>query len=65
MNINLNITLDTANACLVALSKFPWEQADPHIKVLRAQIEPQVQAAQDEQAAIDHYAEQEKAGTTD
>ena len=65
MNISLNITLDTANACLVALSKFPWEQADPHIKVLRAQIEPQVQAAQAEQAEVDHFTELEKAGTTD
>lgn len=57
MNITLNVTLDTANACLVALSKFPWEQADPHIKVLREQVEPQVETDIDPAT--------EKAGGTD
>ena len=49
--INLNIPLDTVNAALVALSKFPYDQAQPHIDLIRAQAEPQAKAiADDEQA---------------
>jgi hypothetical protein len=49
MNVSLNIPLDTVNACLVALSKFPYEQAQPHIDLIRRQVEPQVSAAQQAQ----------------
>ena len=49
MNVSLNIPLDTVNACLVALSKFPYEQAKPHIDLIREQVEPQVSAAQQAQ----------------
>jgi hypothetical protein len=45
--INLSLPLDTVNAALVALAKFPYEQAQPHIDLIRSQAEPQVQAAAD------------------
>ncbi len=48
MNLTLNVPLDTVNACLVALSKFPYEQAQPHIDLIRRQVEPQVKPQQDE-----------------
>ena len=37
-NQELTITLpvDTVNACLAALAKFPYEAAQPHIDLLRA-----------------------------
>lgn len=43
--ITLNIPLDTVNAALVALSKFPYDQAQPHIDLIRSQAEPQAIAA--------------------
>ena len=42
--INLSVPLDTVNAALVALSKFPYDQAQPHIDLIRGQAEPQAQA---------------------
>jgi hypothetical protein len=42
--INLSVPLDTVNAALVALSKFPYEQAQPHIDLIRGQAEPQARA---------------------
>lgn len=49
--ITLTIPLDTVNAALVALSKFPYEQSQPHIDLIRAQAEPQAKAAAEEAAA--------------
>jgi hypothetical protein len=43
--INLSLPLDTVNAALVALSKFPYDQAQPHIDLIRGQAEPQAAAA--------------------
>ena len=49
--INLSIPLDTVNAALVALSKFPYDQAQPHIDLIRSQAEPQAVAAAEAVAA--------------
>jgi hypothetical protein len=49
--INLSVPLETVNAALVALSKFPYEQSQPHIDLIRGQAEPQAKAqAEAEQA---------------
>jgi hypothetical protein len=45
--INLTLPLDTVKAAIVALSKFPYDQAQPHIDLIRGQTEPQVQAHAD------------------
>lgn len=63
MNINLSLPKATVDACLVALSKFPWEQSNEHIVLIRGQRDPQVLAAEAAQAEIDP--ETEKAGGTD
>ena len=42
--INLSVPLETVNAAIVALSKFPYEQAQPHIDLIRGQAEPQAKA---------------------
>jgi hypothetical protein len=49
--ITLSIPLDTVNAALVALSKFPYDQAQPHIDLIRGQAEPQAIAAAEAVAA--------------
>ena len=36
--ITITLPLDTTNACLVALSKFPYAEAQPHIDLIRAAI---------------------------
>lgn len=56
--IQLSLPIETVNACLTALSKFPYEQAAPHIALIRQQADPQV-AAQAEPV------EPEKVGGTD
>lgn len=56
--ITLVLPKDTVDACLIALSKFPYEQAAPHIELIRQQADPQV-AAQAEPV------EPEKVGGTD
>ena len=50
--INLSVPLDTVNAALVALSKFPYEQAQPHIDLIRGQAEPQARAHAEAAAAL-------------
>ncbi len=49
--IHLSIPLDTVNAALVALSKFPYEQSQPHIDLIRGQAEPQAIAAAEQVTA--------------
>jgi hypothetical protein len=49
--INLSVPLETVNAALVALSKFPYEQAQPHIDLIRGQAEPQAKAQAEAQQA--------------
>lgn len=56
--INLSVPLETVNAALVALSKFPYEQSQPHIDLIRGQAEPQAKA-QAEAAALAEQAEQQ------
>lgn len=34
--VTLTLPLDTINACLAALSKFPYEVAQPHIDLVRS-----------------------------
>jgi hypothetical protein len=55
--INLSLPLETVNAALVALSKCPYDQAQPHIDLIRGQAEPQAQAQAQE------LAEQSAGGT--
>lgn len=59
--INLTLPLDTVKATIVALSKFPYEQAQPHIDLIRGQAEPQIQAHADAAA----LAEQQTTATTE
>ena len=56
--IELTLPLETVNACLTALSKFPYEQSAPHIALIRQQADPQV-------VAPTESIEVEKAGGTD
>jgi hypothetical protein len=39
--IKLLVPLETVNAAIVALSKFPYEQAQPHIDLIRGQADTQ------------------------
>jgi hypothetical protein len=36
--VTINLPMATVDACITALSKFPYEQAAPHIDVLRASV---------------------------
>lgn len=36
--VTVTLPIESINAALVALSKFPYEQAAPHIDVLRASV---------------------------
>jgi hypothetical protein len=62
--INLSVPLETVNAALVALSKFPYEQAQPHIDLIRGQAEPQAKAQAEAQQAKE-LAEQSLAKSED
>jgi hypothetical protein len=44
MDITLKLPLETVNAALLALSKFPYEQSQPHIDLIRNQAAAQVAA---------------------
>jgi hypothetical protein len=57
--INLSVPLETVNAALVALSKFPYDQAQPHIDLIRGQAEPQAQAQAAAEAEAKAQAEAE------
>ena len=61
--INLSVPLETVNAALVALSKFPYEQAQPHIDLIRGQAEPQAQAQAAAEAKAKAEAEAEQPDT--
>lgn len=37
-DVTINLPMATVDACITALSKFPYEQAAPHIDVLRASV---------------------------
>jgi hypothetical protein len=44
MNINLELTIEEVNGCLMALGKAPYEMAQPIIDKSKSQAMPQVQA---------------------
>jgi hypothetical protein len=44
MNINLELTIEEVNGCLMALGKAPYEMAQPIIDKIKQQATPQVQA---------------------
>ena len=43
MNINLELTIEEVNGCLMALGKAPYEMAQPIIDKIKSQAMPQVQ----------------------
>ena len=43
MNINLELTIEEVNGCLMALGKAPYEMAQPIIDKIKEQAIPQVQ----------------------
>ena len=43
MNINLELTIEEVNGCLMALGKAPYEMAQPIIDKIKQQAIPQVQ----------------------
>jgi len=49
--ITITIPIDTVNAAISALAKFPYDQAQPHIDVLRSRaimaVQEQERAAKD------------------
>jgi hypothetical protein len=60
--ISLSLPLETVNAVIVALSKFPYEQAQPHIDLIRGQAGPQAKA-QAEAAALEQQPTETKGQT--
>jgi hypothetical protein len=52
MNINLELTIEEVNGCLMALGKAPYEMAQPIIDKIKAQAMPQVQPAPVEVADV-------------
>ena len=44
MNINLELTIEEVNGCLMALGKAPYEMAQPIIDKIKSQAMPQLQA---------------------
>ena len=36
--VTIKLPMATVDACITALAKFPYEQAQPHIDVLRASV---------------------------
>lgn len=43
--VSVTLPLESINAALVALSKFPYEQAKPHIDLIRARVDAVLKAA--------------------
>ena len=44
MNINLELTIEEVNGCLMALGKAPYEMAQPIIDKIKQQAIPQIPA---------------------
>ena len=51
MQIKLDLSLDTVNACLTALGKLPYEFAAQHINTIQQQAVPQFDATQAKDSA--------------
>lgn len=42
--VTVTLPLESINAALVALSKFPYEQAQPHIDLIRSRVDAVLKA---------------------
>jgi hypothetical protein len=49
--VTVTLPIDSINAALVALSKFPYDQAQPHIDMIKSRVDAVIKAAQDAQPA--------------
>jgi hypothetical protein len=63
--IQLSVPPETINAVIVALSKFPYEQAQPHIDLIRGQAEPQAKAHAEAAALVQQQSTTETEGKTE
>ena len=52
MNINLELTIEEVNGCLMALGKAPYEMAQPIIDKIKSQAMPQVQPVAPAEAEV-------------
>jgi len=52
MNINLELTIEEVNGCLMALGKAPYEMAQPIIDKIKDQAIPQVQPVAPAEAEV-------------
>lgn len=48
--VTVTLPLESINAALVALSKFPYEQAQPHIELIKARVDRAMKPAEQEAA---------------
>lgn len=46
--VTVTLPVESINAALVALSKFPYEQAQPHIELIKARVEAAMKPAEQE-----------------
>jgi hypothetical protein len=46
MEVTITLPIETINACLAALVKFPYEQSQPHIELLRVRANEALAAQQ-------------------
>jgi hypothetical protein len=49
--VTVTLPIDSINAALVALSKFPYDQAQPHIDLIKSRVDAVMKAAQEPQPA--------------
>lgn len=45
--VTVTLPLESINAALMALSKFPYEQARPHIELIKARVEEAMNTEQE------------------
>lgn len=43
--VTVTLPIESINAALVALSKFPYEQAQPHIDLIRSRVDAVIKTA--------------------
>ncbi len=49
--VTVTLPIDSINAALMALSKFPYDQAQPHIDMIKSRVDAVMKAAQEPQPA--------------
>jgi hypothetical protein len=49
--VYVTLPIDSINAALMALSKFPYDQAKPHIDMIKSRVDAVMKAAQEPQPA--------------